>query len=574
MNPHHRRLLASGRGATRPLAGAVALGLVAALLAVGQAVLLARVIAGAFLGGEGIEALAAPLLLLGLVLAARAALGWGSEIVAQRISGSVKASLRLALLERAVALGPRWAAERSSVELTLLATRGLDALDAYYGRYLPQLALAVVVPVVVIGCLAAVDLVAALTVALTVPLIPVFMVLVGRLSEAHRARRWRSLSLLAHRFGDVVAGLPTLRAYGRADAQVTILRAITDRYRTTTLATLRVAFLSALVLELLATISVALVAVGVGLRLVEGTLTLEVGLFALVLAPEAYLPLRRLGAEFHASEEGLTAAATAFEVIDSPAGDAVTGLPVPGGIAAIVVDGVSVAQPGREILAPDGLTLTARRGELVAITGPSGAGKSTLLAAVLGFVEPTSGQVQVRGDDGSAIDVGDLASGAWRRTVAWVPQAPYLFAGTVAENVRLGADALRDDDVTAALAAVGLGAVPPDLVLGERGSGLSSGQRRRVGIARAIARRTPVLLLDEPTAGLDAEAEAAVLGAVRAAADAGTIVLLVAHRPGAIAGADRVVPVTWSAVEAASGTDDPALLAAEPALPPLTGAAT
>ncbi len=270
------------------------------------------------MAGEGVEALAPVLVALAAVLVARSVLGWASDVLAQRISAGVKADLRLRLLEHAVALGPRWAAESASSEVALLATRGLDSLDGYFGRYVPQLALGVIVPVVVVVCLLAVDVVAALTVALTVPLIPVFMVLIGRMSATHRARRWATLARLAHRFGDVVAGLPTLRAYGRADAQVGILRRITDAYRTSTMSTLRIAFLSTMTLELLATLSVALVAVGVGLRLAAGDLTLDVGLFVLVLAPEAYLPLRRLGAEFHASEEGVTAAAHAFEIIDTP----------------------------------------------------------------------------------------------------------------------------------------------------------------------------------------------------------------------------------------------------------------
>jgi thiol reductant ABC exporter CydD subunit len=524
-----------------------------ALLAVAQAALLATAIAGAFTGGQDVAGLAVPLALLALVLVTRACLGWGSDVVAQRISGSVKSTLRVALVEHAVQLGPRWAAARSSTEVTLLATRGLDALDAYFGRYLPQVALAAIVPVVVVACLFAVDVVAALTVALTVPLIPVFMVLIGRMSTAHRARRWRSLALLAHRFGDVVAGLPTLRAYGRADAQVTIVRGITERYRTTTLATLRVAFLSALVLELLATISVALIAVGVGLRLVEGSMTFWAGLFALVLAPEAYLPLRRLGAEFHASEEGLTAAASAFAIIDAPIRSGADGLEVPPALAAIAVEGVSVAQHGREILAPAVASLLARRGEVVAVTGPSGAGKSTLLAVVLGMMDPDEGRVSVLDGDGRATDVRALAPDAWRRAVAWVPQAPFLLAGSVADNVRFGASGIAEGEIVAALASVGLADVDPARRLGERGAGMSSGQRRRIGIARALVRRTPVLLLDEPTAGLDAAAEDAVLAAVRAEADRGAIVLLVAHRPGAIAGADREIAVTWASIDAAPG---------------------
>lgn len=574
-----RRLLAAGRLATGALIAAVALGVAAAALAVVQAWLLARTIAGAFLGGEGIADLAVPLAGLAVVLGARPVIGWASDVAAQRISGLVKADLRRQLLTRVAEAGPGRGPMPSEGELVLLLTRGLDALDGWYGRYLPQLALGVVIPLVVVVCLLAVDAIAAITVLLTVPLIPVFMALVGRMSAAHRARRWAALGRLAHRFTDVVGGLPVLRAYGRAEAQVEILRRITDTYRSTTMATLRVAFLSALVLELLATISVALVAVGIALRLVTGGLTLEVGLFALVLAPEAYLPLRRLGAEFHASEEGLAAAAAAFAIIDAdPAAGidgaswsarrgapvraadsgvppATTGVPVPDGPLRLEIHGVSVAQPGRDVLAPAEASLVVGPGEVVALTGPSGAGKSTLVAVILGLLAADAGRVTVGPDTDAPRDVRDLDRAAWHRAVAWVPQAPYLFAGTVAENVRLGAPDAGDAMVRAALDAVGLADVPADLALGERGSGLSSGQRRRVGIARALARHARVLLLDEPTAGLDEAAERVVMTAIRAEADRGAAVLVVSHRPGAVAGADRTEGIDWR-----STADEPAAL--------------
>jgi thiol reductant ABC exporter CydD subunit len=543
----HRRLLLAGGIATAALVAAVAIGVAGAALAIAQAWLLAHAISSAFLGGADVAALTPALAALALVLLARAGLSWASELVAVRISGRVKADLRARVLASAVAQGPRLAADRSSAQTALLVTRGLDALDGYYARYVPQLILTLIVPAAVIVCLAFVDLVAALTVALTVPLIPLFMALIGRMSAAYRDRRWAALGRLAHRFADVVAGLPTLRAFGRADAQVATLRRVTDAYRTSTLATLRVAFLSAMVLELLATISVALVAVGVGLRLEAGDLGLEVGLFALVLAPEAYLPLRRLGSEFHAAEEGVAAARDAFALLDAAPADGVGAAP-PQQIAAVRVEHVSVEQPGRETVAPSSASLTVRPGEVVAVTGRSGAGKSTLLAAILGFTAPTAGRVVVAGVDGDEVDVAALDRAAWLERIAWVPQTPYLAPGTVAENVRLGAPAASDDEVAAALRAVGLEDVEPGRRIGERGSGLSGGQRRRLGVARALARHAPLLLLDEPTAGLDAAAEAQVLAAVRAEAARGAAVLLVAHRPGAVAEADRTVEVRWAAV--------------------------
>ncbi|HXX60160.1 MAG TPA: thiol reductant ABC exporter subunit CydD [Candidatus Sulfotelmatobacter sp.] len=539
------RLLRVARAATVALASAVVLGLLTAALATAQAALLADAISRAFLGGASLDVLQPVLAALAFVLGARAATGWAQEVVAQRCSTSVKRTLRRRLLAHAAALGPEWTAGARSGEVVVLATRGLDALDGYFGRYLPQLVLAVVVPVVVLVALAVTDWLAALTVALTVPLIPLFMILIGLATERQRGRRWRALARLAHHFLDVVAGLPTLKVYGRAQAQVAALERATDAYRRETLATLRVAFLSAFALELAATLSVALVAVEMGLRLVGGGVALRTGLFVIVLAPEAYLPLRQLGLQFHASEEGLQAAAAAFSILETPPAQAGgTVQPPDMRVGQVRLDGVTVRRPGRPSEAPWAADLVTRPGEIVVLRGPSGAGKSTLLAVMLGFIAPSEGSARVVAADGRAVGLGDLDLDLWRRQVAWVPQQPFFLAGTVADNVRLAAPDASDTRIAASLSAVGLGEVPLEWRLGERGQGLSSGQRRRLAVARALLRDAPLVLLDEPTAGLDTATEAELLDRIRATAhQEHRAVVLAAHRPAAISIADRIVDV-------------------------------
>jgi thiol reductant ABC exporter CydD subunit len=542
------RLIGWARAARVQLAVSIVLGLLAAGLAIGQAALLALAISAVVVDGLTLAELALPLGLLALVFAGRAAVAWATEYSAGLASGAVKSQLRLAIVGRAIELGPRWSAQLSSGELVMLVTRGLDALDGYFGRYLPQLVLAVVVPLAAIGAIAPADLISGATVALTLPLIVVLMALVGLRTSVIRRRRWRTLARLAHHFLDVVAGLPTLKAFGRGRAQVASLERVTGEYRRQTMATLRVAFLSAFVLELFATLSVALVAVGIGLRLVDGSLDLRTGLFVLVLAPEAYLPLRQLGAQFHASEEGLAAAESAFAILDAPLPPAGSSSEVPDlRSGELRVEGVSVVRSERQLLAPAPISFSAAAGRMVALTGDSGAGKTALLQVIAGLIEPDSGAVRVVGGGKSAV-VADLAPSAWRAQVAYVAQEPYLLPGSVADNVRLAAPAASDADVRRALAMVGLADVPLDLPLGERGRGLSAGQRRRVALCRAIVRDSPLVLLDEPTAGLDEVSERIVLRALaELAVRERRIVIIVAHRPAAIDHADQVVRIEWRA---------------------------
>ncbi|WP_370413817.1 thiol reductant ABC exporter subunit CydD [Streptomyces fradiae] len=539
MKPIDPRLMRYARATRLFLLAVVGLGLVGAALIVGQAMLIAEVVVGAFQKGLSVSGLGTPLLLLAAVAVGRALVSWLTELAAHRASAAVKSELRGRLLERAARLGPGWLGGQKAGSLAALATRGVDALDDYFARYLPQLGLAVVVPVAVLARIVTEDWISAAIIVVTLPLIPVFMILIGWYTQARMDRQWKLLSRLSGHFLDVVAGLPTLKVFGRAKAQAENIRAITADYRRATMRTLRIAFLSSFALELLSTLSVALVAVAIGMRLVHGDLDLYTGLVILVLAPEAYLPLRQVGTQYHAAAEGLAAAEEIFEVVESPLPAGGTGA-VPASVR-LELDRVTVRHPGRAAPSLDAASLTVEPGETVALVGPSGVGKSTLLDVVLGFTAPEEGTVRIGGQDLASLDLEQ-----WRSRIAWVPQRPCLFAGTIAENVRLARPDASDEAVRQALGDAGADAFVAELpdgadtALGEDGAGLSAGQRQRLALARAFLADRPVLLLDEPTAALDGETEAAVVDAVRRLSTTRTV-LLVVHRPALLAVADRVV---------------------------------
>ncbi|MFD7785312.1 thiol reductant ABC exporter subunit CydD [Streptomyces nojiriensis] len=560
MKPIDPRLLRYARSTRLFLGAVVALGLAGAGLVVGQAMLIAEIVVGAFERGLDGQALRTSLLLLAAVALGRGLIAWLTELAAHRAGAAVKSELRGRLLDRAAELGPGWLAGQRTGSLVSLATRGVDALDDYFSRYLPQLGLAVVVPVAVLARVVTEDWVSAAIIVVTLPLIPVFMILIGMATQSRMDRQWRLLSRLSGHFLDVVAGLPTLKVFGRAKAQAESIRKITDDYRRATMRTLRIAFLSSFALELLATLSVALVAVTIGMRLVHGELDLYTGLVILILAPEAYLPLRQVGAQYHAAAEGLAAAEEIFEVLETPTTGTAGTAELPGGAPLrIEIEGIAVRYEGRGEDSPRPVSLTVGPGECVALTGPSGAGKSTLLQVLLGFVTPTAGRVRVAG-----VDLAELSPAQWRQQIAWVPQRPHLFAGTIAENVRLARAGASDADVAEALKDAGawefVSALPRGVrtPLGEGGVGLSAGQRQRLALARAFLADRPVLLLDEPTAALDGETEAGIVDAVRRLS-AGRTVLLVVHRPALLAVADRVV--------AMAAGDGPAGSPAEGTLP-------
>jgi thiol reductant ABC exporter CydD subunit len=537
-----QRLLRYAHATRAFLLVSVALGTLSALLILAQAWLLADVISRAFIGGRSLAQLHGPLGALLLVVLARAAVAWAAELSASRSSARAKSQLRTALLERVPELGLDSARSQRTGELAVLATRGIDVLDGYFSLYLPQLLLAVIVPLLVIVAVLWDDWISAAIIVLTIPLIPIFMALVGAATQERMDSQMRTLEQLAGHFLDIVAGLPTLKVFGRAKAQTLAIREITERYRTSALATLRVTFLSSLILELVATVAVALVAVAIGLRLMNGELDLRSALFALVLAPEAFLPLRQLGANYHASAEGMAAATRVFAVLEAAPAPSGTSREIPDpALSALSIEGLTVSYEGREEPALEDLSIRVEAGETVALVGPSGCGKSTLLSVLLGLRTPDRGSVRV-----GAVELGDLELAAWRSQLAWVPQRPHLFSTTIAENVRIGrADATRAE-IAAAIAQAGLSELVQGLpdgletILGERGAGLSAGERQRLALARAFVRDAPLLLLDEPTANLDGQTERDVVDSIRRLAH-GRTVILVAHRPALIALADRVL---------------------------------
>ena len=524
--------------------GAIAFAQTACIVAF--AWLLTAAITGA-VDGTPLADLVPGLIALAIVVLVRAVLLWSRDAVAIRAAARVQTQLRDRLIAAAGELGPEWLATRSSAALAVTAGRGLDALEAYFGRYLPQLVQTVVATPILVAVMWWQDWISGLTVLLTLPLIPIFMVLIGLATRAVQQRQWRTLSTLAARFADTVQGLSTLKVFGRQHRAVASVEAVTERYRVETMRVLRVSFLSGFALEFLASISVAIVAVSIGFRLVDGALALGVGLFVLLLAPEAYLPLRQVGVQFHAAAEGVAATDDVFAVLDaartrraaagadvgpreaaSPRRDPAT---LQGG--RLEVRGLRVRR-GERMLPP--VDFSVIPGRVVLLEGPSGAGKSSVFAALRGAAD-FDGDAALDG-----VDVRDLAASEW---LAWAGQRPGLISGTVAANVALGETVPDPALVARALALAGVGDLDPARELGVQGAGLSGGQAQRVAVARAfhrfLAGRASVLALDEPSSALDAETERRLWSSVRTLADDGASVLLVSHRTSARAVADDVV---------------------------------
>ncbi len=532
---------------------ALVIGALTAACAVVQAVALATAIDRSLLHHDPLTMLRPELIAFALAVVARATLGLVGERRAEGTAESVVSAMRAQLLRHVLALGPHWLAGERPGELSLTATRGLRSLHTYFARYLPQAVAAAVIPVVLLIWIATQDWLSFIIVVALVVAVPITMIYFGREANRRTARQWRRLGSLAGRFLQLIEGLPTLRAFGRdAHGRREVVES-TEGVRVATMRTLRVAFLSALSLDLIAGFGVGFVAMALGLRLLWGELDLQTAMAVLLVTPEIFIPLRRAGAEFHASTEGQAAAARVLGVLalaplgatDSPPGAPPRAPALPQGRSAVDlrVDGLRVAYDDRSSAALEGFSLHAPPGSRVALVGPSGAGKSSVVAALLGFVEPSGGSISV-----DATRSCDVPLAQWRGFFSWLPQRPYLFTATLAENLRLGAPELTDEVLDLVTAAVGLDRLVAhlplglDTPLGQDGLTLSAGERQRVALARALLRPAPILLLDEPTASLDPPTTQRMAETI-APWLAGRTVIVAAHEPALLTHFDAVIDV-------------------------------
>jgi ATP-binding cassette, subfamily C, bacterial CydCD len=526
---------------------------------VAAAALLAQVISAVFLHHASLRAVQVPLVVFGLCVLLRAVLIWLAEGIGHRTAALLVSELRSRSLRRLVLRGPIALAGERTGEVAGLLTSGLDALDPYFARFLPQLVAAVAIPLAAIAYVASVDWVSAVILLVTVPLILAFMVVIGWTAERSTRRRWRTFQVLGGHFLDVLQGLPTLRLHGRGPAQAERIGDMSRRLRRATMETLRVAFLSSFALELLASLGTALLAVTIAIRLVDGTLDLRSGLTVLILAPEVYLPLRALGAAFHGCMDGVEAArrldAMCAGVAEVPASTSVPARAI--ARCDIAFEHVWFAHQGRADTVSD-LTTTIAAGERVLVCGHSGAGKTTLLALVLGLVHASRGTVSIGG-----VEVASLGADARGDLVAWLPQSPHMFGGSIADNIRLGAPDAGDAevrralrDVDAAFTATLPGGI--NAVVGDRGMTLSGGERQRIALARTLLHRAPILLLDEPLAHLDAASRRTASTAIEERTRGRTVVVA-AHGAADFPWVDRIITLD----DEQAGSAVPAMVALE-----------
>lgn len=554
MRPFDPRLLRYARSARGPIAVTALLGTFTALLVLAQALLISAALSPVVSGTASLTDVWPFIVGIAAVFACRALIVAAREAVSTRAAAATVRELRGRVVDASVTLGPRWRATKGAETTTLLST-GLEDLRPYFVSFLPQLVLVCTVTPAALGVILLLDFWSALIALLVIPLIPIFMILIGRFTQAASEDKLASMKRLTAQLLDLMSGLPTLRGLGREKAPRTHLHALGAANTKATMATLRVAFLSGGVLEFLTTLSVALVAVEVGMRLVFGNISLFHGLAVIMLAPEVFEPLRQVGAQFHASANGVTASKAAFDIIEeaeavaSPGSDACPDM----ACTDIVLDGLGVRARGAWAPVPTSGVIAP--GVVTALSGPSGAGKSTIVACLLADMTPDAGRVLLRpssSESGESV-LSDIDPAAWRRQISWVPQSPTLVPGTILDNM----GDLPLDDLNDAAAATGFDDVlasAPDgwnTVIGSGGVGLSVGQRQRLALTRALAAHSQVVILDEPTAHLDAVSEETVVRAIDAMRDAGRTVIVIAHRAAMMEAADAIIDVRSAADEEA-----------------------
>jgi len=553
----HRRLLQLTRNTRLPLIFTILSGLLAGLLTIWQAWLLSNSINGVFLEGQTLTTVARLLRLILVTISARALLTWLNEIFANAIAVKIKTDLRNRLFEKILRLGPAYTKKQRTGELTAAAVEGIEALDAYFSQYLPQLVLTTLIPISILIVVFPIDLLSAIIFLITAPLIPFFMIMIGKGAEIVTKRQYETLRILSAHFLDSLQGLTTLKLFGQSKAQTQSIAKVSDQFRDTTLGVLRVTFLSALALELLATLSTAIIAVEIGFRLLYGKMEFQPALFLLILAPEFYMPLRALGARFHAGMSGTTAAKRIYEILDTPIenrelefGNQGTEphFPTPDSqISAIEFSNVSFTYPGESAPALENINLTIQHRQHIALVGKTGAGKSTLVNLLLGFIQPTSGTINVH----SVSPAAHLLipnSQSLLPSIAWVPQKPYLFHDTLAANIRLGNPEATNEQVILAARSARLDdfieSLPQkyETVIGEGGARLSNGQSQRLAIARAFLKDAPILILDEPTSSLDPETEALLEESTQRLMQDRTVITI-AHRLNTIFKSEKIIVI-------------------------------
>ena len=540
------RLFRRVRAAAAAFGITVVLGIAGGILVIIQSLQLSRIISDVFLGHAGLNQIRPGLILLLVVIGVRAVTAFGSELSAAALAVKVKTHLRSLLVQKIAALGPAYTQSEPGGKLTAVVIEAVEALDAYFSQYLPQLLLAVFIPLSILIVVFPLDLLSGIVLLVTAPLIPIFMFLIGSAAETLTKRQWVSLSRMSAHFLDTLQGLRTLKALGRSGEQDSRIFTVSEQYRNATLMVLRVTFLSALVLELVATLSTAVVAVEIGLRLLYGKIGFEQAFFILLIAPEFYLPLRTLGLRFHAGLSGMTAAKQIFEILDVPEPSVFAAVDEPKRTEepkSVLVEfkNVTYAYPLRSLPAVNDIQFSLWRGKLTALAGASGAGKSTLASLLLRFITAQSGTIEFEGQPLFSIPLSE-----WRKQTAWVPQQPHLFHGSLLDNIRLGKPNASMEEVRGAARMAQLDdfiQTLPDgyqTLMGEQGAKISGGQAQRIAIARAFLMDAPLLILDEPTAHLDPEQEE-ILRLVTKRLLVNRTVLLIAHRLSSVREADQVL---------------------------------